>query len=41
MTKFIAEVCINHNRNLKRCISFIDTAANINLLFNKISAIQN
>ena len=30
MTKFIAEVCSNHNRNLKRCISFIDTAANIN-----------
>mgnify|MGYP005993904807 FL=1 len=30
MVKFIAEVCSNHNRNLNRCLSFVDAAAKIN-----------
>ncbi len=29
-TKFIAEVCSNHNRNLKRCFEFIDSAKKLN-----------
>lgn len=29
-TKFIAEVCSNHNSNLKRCLKFVDIAKDLN-----------